>query len=65
MIDDPIVEEVYRARQKILDECDGDLNKWMERLKAAEAKHPERLVTLEAVRNRRQQRHNGHIAKGS
>ena len=52
MINDPIVEEVYEARQKILDECDGDLKKWMERLRAAEAQHPERIVTLEAVREK-------------
>ena len=50
MIDDPIVEDVYRARQKILDECNGDLAKWMERLKAAEAQHKDRLVTVDAVR---------------
>jgi hypothetical protein len=54
VIDDPFVEEVYRARQKILDECNGDLAKWMERLKAAETRHPERIVTLEALRARRQ-----------
>jgi hypothetical protein len=54
MIDDPIVEEVYQARQKILDECGGDLAKWMDRLRAAEAEHPERVVTWEAVQQRRQ-----------
>jgi hypothetical protein len=54
VIDDPIVEEVYQARQKILDQCDGDLAKWIERLKAAEARHPERLVTLEQLREKRQ-----------
>jgi hypothetical protein len=32
MINDPIVEEVYQARQKILDQRDGDLTKWIERL---------------------------------
>ena len=52
MINDPIVEEVYQARQKIMDECDGDLKKWMERLRAAEAQHPDRIVTLEAVREK-------------
>ena len=54
MIDDPIVEEVYQARQKILDECDGNLATWMERLKAAEALHPDRVVTLEQLRKKRQ-----------
>ena len=54
MVDDPIVEDVYRARQKILDECNGDLAKWMERLKAAEAQHQDRVVTPDAVREKRQ-----------
>ena len=54
MIDDPIVEDVYQARQKILDQCNGDLSKWIERLKAAEAQHQDRVVNLETVRNRRQ-----------
>ena len=53
MISDPIVEEVYRARQKILDECNGDLRKWMERLKAAEVQHGYRVVTLADVREKR------------
>ena len=50
MIDDPIVEDVYRAREKILDACNGDLSKWIQRLRAAEAQHPDRVVDLEAVR---------------
>ena len=58
MIDDPIVEDVYQARQKILDECQGDLNEWIERLKAAEAQHQDRLVDLETVRKRRQRSEN-------
>ena len=61
MIDDPIVEDVYRARQKILDECNGDLAKYMERLKAAQVQHKDRLVTLEDVRNRRQCSENRHL----
>ena len=54
MIDDPIVEDVYRARQKILDECHGDLRQWIDRLKEAEAQHQDRLVDLETVRKRRE-----------
>ena len=53
MIDDPIVEEVYQARQKILDECQGDLMQWIERLKASEGQHQDRLVDLGTVRKRR------------
>lgn len=63
MTKDPIVEEVYQARQKILDQNNGDLAKWMERLKAAEAKHQERLVTLEDVRKRRQLADSRHLAR--
>ena len=54
MIDDPIVEDVYQARQKILEQCHGDLRQWIERLKAAEAQHQDRLVDLETVRKKRQ-----------
>jgi len=53
MWNDPIVEEVYSWRQEILDEYGGDLDKWIEHLKAQEAKHEERLVTLEQLRERR------------
>ncbi len=54
MIDDPIVEDVYQAREKILDACNGDLKKWIERLRAAETQHKDRVVGLEAVRMRQQ-----------
>ena len=54
MIDDPIVEDVYRAREQILDQCHGDLKQWIDRLKAAEAQHRDRLVDLETVRMRRE-----------
>lgn len=61
MIDDPIVEDVYRARERILEECGGDLAKYMERLKAAEAQHKDRLVTLEDVRKQRQRSERRHV----
>ena len=64
MIDDPIVEEVYRARQKILEECNGDLRQWIERLKAAEAQHPDRVVTLETVRKKRRRSESRRLAEG-
>ena len=54
MIDDPIVEDVYQARRKILDECHGDLSIWMESLRAAEVRHRDRVVTLQEVQERRQ-----------
>ena len=33
---DPIVEEIHQTRQKILEECGGDLDQLLDRLKAAE-----------------------------
>jgi succinate dehydrogenase flavin-adding protein (antitoxin of CptAB toxin-antitoxin module) len=62
MIDDPIVEDVYQARQRILDQCDGDLTRWIERLKAAEWQHRNQVVTLEEVRNKRRDLEGRHPA---
>jgi hypothetical protein len=49
---DPIVEEVREVRRRIFEECGNDLIRLIERLKAAEANHKERLVTLEQVQQR-------------
>jgi predicted transcriptional regulator len=51
--EDPIVKEVREARAKIWEECGGDMNKLWERIKAAEAEHPERLITKEEFDRRR------------
>jgi len=40
-----ILEEVWRARDKIFAECDYDLKKLVTRMRSLEAKHPERLVS--------------------
>ena len=45
MMDDPIVEEVHRARAEIYEECDGSFEKLIKLLRAGEARHPERLVS--------------------
>lgn len=45
MTRDPIVEEIHRTREKIWKECGEDAEKLFERLKAAEAKHRDRLVS--------------------
>ena len=45
---DPIVEEIHQARQKILEECHGDLDQLLDRLKTAEIQDRSRLVALEA-----------------
>ena len=53
MIRDPIVEEVYEARRKILEECGWDLGRLLDRLKAEEAKDADRLVGPEEFRRRK------------
>jgi hypothetical protein len=60
MCHDPIVEDIYRAREKILEQCNDDLTKWMERLKAAEAQHRDRLVSIDVVRERAQRKRSLH-----
>ena len=42
---DPIVEEIHRIREKILSECDNDIEKFMDRLKARELKDKDRVVS--------------------
>jgi hypothetical protein len=56
MINDPIVEDVYQARQKILDKWEGDLGKWLEHLRDSEGCHRDQLVTLDAMQTIDRQR---------
>ena len=51
-MDDPIVKDVHEARQRILAECNNDLERLIARLKAAESKDKDRLVTIEDVQKR-------------
>ena len=53
MKQDPIVEEIHQVRQKMLAECQGDLDQLLDRLQAAEPLEGDRMVSLEAVRERR------------
>ena len=53
-MENPLIEEIYQARQKLLDECGGDLNRLMQRLRAEEAKHPDRVVTKDGLERQRQ-----------
>lgn len=46
---DPIVEEIHRTRQKILDECNGDLDRLLDRLKAAEVQNRGLVVTTTSL----------------
>jgi len=52
---DSIVNEVRLARQKILDDCGGDLDKLLDRLKAAEAQDRRRVVSRKSHREQFQQ----------
>ena len=56
MINDPIVDEIHQTRRRIFAECDGDLERLIERLKAAETQDKDRLVTLEDVQRRSKER---------
>lgn len=42
-MEDPIVEEIHRTREKLLAECGGDLEKLMDRLQAREAEDAHRV----------------------
>ena len=44
---DPIVEEVRKYRARIWDECGGDMNQLLLRLKKAQEQHHHRLFTRE------------------
>lgn len=52
MTRDPIVAQVHEVRKKLLEECGGDLNKLIERSRAREAQHRDRIMTLEMFRER-------------
>ncbi len=57
---DPIVEEIHQTRQKILAECDDDLDCLLDRLKTAETLDHGRLVSrksFDATRQREQSQH--------
>ena len=45
MNEDPIVAEIHRTRERLLEECGGDLERLMDRLKALEEEHGAQLVT--------------------
>ncbi len=49
---DPIVEEVREARRRVFEECDNDLDKLLQRLKARDREHRERLVSRQKDQDR-------------
>ncbi len=56
---DPIVEEIHQIRQKLLEECGGDLNLLMARYKAAEIQDRSRVVTSPRKNLRRERERKG------
>ena len=52
MIDDPIVGEIHETRRRIVAECGDDVERLIDRLKAAELQDRDRLVTKEQIERR-------------
>jgi len=52
MMEDEIVDEIHETRRRIFEECGGDIERLIERLKALDAQDKDRLVTVEEVRQR-------------
>ena len=48
-MEDEIVKEIHEIRRRIFEECGGDIERYIERLKAGNDKLKDRLVTLEQV----------------
>ena len=61
MNNDPIVEEIHHTRGRLLDECNGDLDKLLDRYKQSE--NQDRVVTLKDVEERRQLAQQRHLTK--
>lgn len=41
---DPFVDEIHRTRERLLEECGGDLEKLMDRFQAREREDSDRVV---------------------
>jgi len=51
-MDDPIVKEIHETRRRIFQECGGDVERLIARLRTAESKDKDRLVTMDEVQKR-------------
>lgn len=49
---DPILDEIYEARRRILEECGDDLEAYLDKLRTADQTRGGRRVTVEEVRER-------------
>ena len=61
MNNDPIIEEIHQTRGRLLAECNGDLDKLLDRYKQLEDQ--DRVVTLKDVEERRQLAQQRHLTK--
>jgi hypothetical protein len=64
MREDPIVQETRQARAKLFEECNEDLDKLLDRLKASEDEHRDRVVTIETLREKRRSKEPRHPTTG-
>jgi hypothetical protein len=51
-MEDEIVKEIHETRRRTIEECGGDIERFIERLKALDAQDKDRLVTFEQVQER-------------
>lgn len=51
-MEDKIVHEIHEVRRRIFEECGQDIDRYIERLRAGDAKHKDRVVSVEQVRER-------------
>ncbi|MDK2816222.1 MAG: hypothetical protein PWR22_851 [Moorella sp. (in: firmicutes)] len=49
--DDPIVNEVRKTRELILEKCQGDMDRFFKFIREEENKNPERLTKPAVVKN--------------
>ena len=61
MNNDPIVEEIHQTRGRLLAQCDGDLDRLLDRYKQSEDQ--DRVVTLKDVEERRRLAQQRHLTK--
>jgi len=53
MRNDPIVEEIHRVREKMLEECRGDLERLMDRIKVRESNNKDWIVSTNQVKEKK------------
>ena len=51
MTQDPIVDEIHKIREKMLSECDGDIDKLMDQLKEREREEENSVISLDEFQN--------------